>query len=45
MLNITGGGEALFVIENNLYYRKPVNVFLVNPTIKAFKEKLGQLSL
>lgn len=44
MLNITGGGEALFAIENDLYYLKPVIVFSVRPTIKALKEKLGQLS-
>ncbi|PKP51889.1 MAG: cysteate synthase [Bacteroidetes bacterium HGW-Bacteroidetes-1] len=44
MLNITGGGEALFAKESDLYYLQPVIVFPVNPTIEEVKEKIGQLS-
>lgn len=44
MLNITGGGEALFAKENDLYYLKPSVVFPVSPAIEEVKEKIGQLS-
>lgn len=43
MLNITGGGEALFAKDNALYYLQPVIVFPVSPTIEEVQEKIGQL--
>ena len=38
MLNITGGGEALFKKHNDVWYLKPDHVFSVNATKEEIKE-------
>jgi len=37
MLNITGGGEALFKEHNDVWYLKPDHVFSVNATKEEIK--------
>jgi cysteate synthase len=43
MLNITGGGEARFMREKELYYLKPDLVFDIDPDPDFVKEKLKTL--
>ncbi len=43
MLNITGGGEALFASENKLHYLKPDLSFDMNPDPDEVKEKIRGL--
>lgn len=44
MLNITGGGEALFAKENELYYLNPSVIFPVSFAIEDVGEKIVQLN-
>ena len=37
MLNITGGGEALFKEHNDVWYLKPDHVFSVNASKEEIK--------
>ncbi len=43
MLNITGGGEARFKSEKELFYLKPTLVFELNPTLGEVEEKLKKI--
>ena len=43
MLNITGGGEALFKDEHELTYLAPSHVFQVNPGLEEVKDVLKKL--
>lgn len=44
MLNITGGGEERFKMDNELYYLKPILYFDINPDKNKVKEDLSKLS-
>jgi len=43
MLNITGGGEERFQMENELHYLKPSLVFDIDPDEGEVKAKLSKL--
>lgn len=43
MLNITGGGEALFKAEKNLYYLKPDYIFDINPSVEKVDSVLKEI--
>ncbi len=44
MLNITGGGEERFKVENELHYLKPTLIFDVDPNENDVKRKLSGLT-
>lgn len=44
MLNITGGGEERFKLDNELHYLKPLLVFDVDPDENEVLEKISELN-